>query len=220
MRLRDAKGKIATIVGVALDVRHAGLDAQPEPQIYSSILQNPTISIGLMLRTRADAKTAGRAIEGAVRAVDPELPVFGVRTMRDVMSTSIARRRFLLELITAFALTAVALAALGVYSVVSFMVLQRRSEFGVRIALGAEAADIVRLVAWPALRVTAIGAGAGILAAFAAVHVLADLLFGVSAADPVSFIAATATMALVAIVACVAPLRRAVRTSPLEALRT
>jgi ABC-type antimicrobial peptide transport system permease subunit len=122
-------------------------------------------------------------------------------------------------LIIAFALAALSLAALGVYSVVSFIVMQRRPELGVRIALGADARDIVRLVAWPALRVIAVGAGIGLLAAFAAVHVLADLLFGVSAGDPVSFVGAAATIAVAALVACVAPLRRAIRTSPLEALR-
>src|SRR6185295_14673277 len=134
--------------------------------------------------------------------VDAELPVFNVRTVEDMMSASIARRRFSLFLMTAFAASALLLAALGIYGVVAFSVTQRNQEFGVRAALGASPSDILAVAVKPGLTLAAAGAGAGVVAAFLATRLMTSMLYGVGATDPVTFIAVPVVLILVAAAAC------------------
>ena len=166
-----------------------------------------------------DVKSARTRLERAVWEVDAEVPVFNVRTVADMMSASIARRRFSLFLMTAFAASALLLAALGIYGVVAFSVSQRRQEFGVRAALGAMPGQILAVAVRPGLTLAAVGAGAGLFVAFIATRLMAAMLFGVGATDPVTFIAVPVVLLLVAGIACMVPGRRATRVPPVRALR-
>jgi putative ABC transport system permease protein len=207
------------IVGVAADINNDRLDLPPEPHIYFSMLQRPTTALAVLLRTSLDVKSARANLERAVRDVDAELPVFNVRTVEDMMSASIARRRFSLFLMTAFAASALLLAALGIYGVVAFSVAQRSQEFGVRAALGAMPRDILTVAVKPGLLLATTGAAAGVAIALIATRLMRAMLFGVSATDPVTFIAVPAVLLLAAVVACLIPGRRATRVSPIRALR-
>ena len=207
------------IVGVAADIHNDRLDLPAEPHIYFSMLQRPTTNLVVLLRTSLDVKSAREKIQRAVRDVDAELPVFNVRTVEEMMSASIARRRFSLLLMTAFAASALLLAALGIYGVVAFSVSQRTQEFGVRTALGAMPRDILTVAVKPGLVLAALGAGAGVVIAFLATRLMSAMLFGVSATDPVTFVAVPIVLLLVAGVACLIPGRRATRVSPIKALR-
>jgi putative ABC transport system permease protein len=208
------------IVGVAGDIHNDRLDVPPEPHVYFPILQRPITNLAVLLRTTLDVKTARASVERAVRDVDAELPVFNVRTVEDMMSASIARRRFSHFLMTAFAGSALLLAALGIYGVVAFSVTQRNQEFGVRAALGAMPRDILTVAVKPGLMLASVGAGAGLVVAFIATRLMTAMLFGVSATDPVTFIAVPAVLLLVALIACVIPGRRATRIAPIQALRS
>jgi len=170
-------------------------------------------------RSEANLEDAAQ-LERAVRDVDAELPVFNVRTVGDMMSASIARRRFSLFLMTAFAASALLLAALGIYAVLSYSVTQRNQEFGVRAALGAMPGDILAVAVKPGLAMASIGAGTGLVAAFVATRLMKAMLFGISATDPVTFVAVPAVLLVVAVIACLIPGRRATKVSPIRALRS
>ena len=164
----------------------------------------------------------GDELAQTVHALDPELPVFGVRTMDALMSTSLARRRFALLLMSVFAGVAVFLAALGLYGVMSFVVGQRLGEYGLRLALGASRRDIVLLACRPGLLLTGLGTVVGLVAAGLVTHLMSTLLFGVPPADPVTFLGVPLVLAVAALVAGYLGfrLRRAIRVSPVEALRS
>ena len=216
---RAPQTRDAQIVGVAADIHNDRLDVPPEPQIYFPILQNPVTNLAVLLRTPLDVKSARTSLERAVRDVNAEVPVFNVRTVADMMSASIARRRFSLSLMTAFATSALLLAALGIYGVVSFSVNQRYQEFGVRAALGAMPREILAVAVRPGLTLAAAGAGAGLFVAFITTRLMTAMLFGVGTTDPVTFIAVPIVLLLVAGLACLVPGRRATKVPPIRALR-
>lgn len=218
-RLRNARGVDFEIIGVVGDVRYDRLDLAPEPHVYHSILQRPNIALAVMLRTRADLNATGDALTRAVHDVDSELPVFNVRSMSDMESASMVRRRFSLFLMSAFALSALLLAALGIYGVMAFVVSQRDREFGLRLALGAAPRDILHLALRPGLVLTAMGAIVGLGASLVVTRLMSALLFGVSANDPITFLAVPALLVIVALAACLVPARRATRVSPIQALK-
>jgi putative ABC transport system permease protein len=218
-RLRVGAGTDFEIVGVAGDMRNHGLDAPPQPHVYASIFQNPGISLAVILRTRSDVATIKETLTQTVHAVDPELPVFGVRTMGELMSASMARRRFSLYLMSAFAVLALLLAAMGIYGVMAFVVSQRVQEFGIRSALGAQPRDILLLAFRPGLLLMAMGTVIGLAASIAVMRLMSSLLFGVSANDPLIFATVPLLLGIVALAACFIPVRRATRVSPVEALR-
>jgi predicted permease len=207
------------IVGVSANVQNDRLDLPPEPFVYFSMLQRPVTNLAVLLRTRLDVSGARANLARAVREVDAELPVFNVRTVADMMSASIARRRFSLFLMSAFAASALLLASLGIYGVVAISVNQRKQEFGVRSALGARPRDILGVAVKPGLALAAIGAAAGLVAAFMATRLMTAMLFGVTATDPVTFTIVPALLLLVAGVACVLPGLRATKVPPIRALR-
>jgi predicted permease len=211
----------AQIVGVVGDVRNDGLDMAAPPRVYQSILQYPNIRLAVFLRTRADVdvKATKEALTATVHGIDPELPVFDVRTMADLMSASMARRHFSLVLMSVFAVSALLLAALGVYGVMAFVVGQRAQEFGIRMALGAVPRNILGLAFRPGLILTATGTIVGLAASVGVTRLMSSLLFGVSSNDPTTFALVPVLLGSVTLAACFIPARRATRVSPMEALK-
>jgi putative ABC transport system permease protein len=214
-------GYEAEIVGVVGDVRNDGLDVAPPPRVYQSILQYPRVRLALFLRTRSDAdvKSTKEALTQVVHGIDPELPVFDVRTMAELRSASMARRQFSLFLMSVFAVSALLLAALGIYGVMAFVVSQRAQEFGIRIALGAMPQDILGLAFRPGLLLTATGTLVGLGASIVVTRLMSGLLFGVSASDPMTFAAVPVLLGIVTMAACLIPARRATRVSPMQVLK-
>ncbi len=212
-----------TIVGVVGNVRHFGLASPEEPAIYTPYAQS-----GQEWKRWSElmVKTAGavspelvRQLKGAIWKVDPLLPVTSVRPMSEVLAVSLAEQRFNTLLLAIFAGVALLLAAVGLYGVLAFLVTQRTREIGIRVALGAQARDVMRLVLRQGMTLSGIGVVAGICLSLAATRVLAGLLYGISPTDPVTFIALTALLVFVALIACVVPARRAMRVDPIIALR-
>jgi putative ABC transport system permease protein len=219
-RLRDRSGKESQIVGVVGDVRDQGLDMPASPRVYSSSFQNSGFSLSVFLRTRSDAGTIKEALTRTVNRVDSELPVFGVRTMNELMSASMARRRFSLSLMAVFAGLALFLAAIGIYGVMAFVVSQRTQEFGVRMALGAQQHDILMLAFRPGLVLTSIGTVAGVAVSLGAMRLMSSLLFGVSPMDPFTFAGVPILLGVVALTACWLPAWRATHIPPGVSLRS
>jgi putative ABC transport system permease protein len=218
--LRGA-GYEAEIVGVVADVRNDGLDVAPPPRVYQSILQYPIVRLAVFLRARSDAdvKSTKEALTQVAHGIDPELPVFDVRTMAELMSASMARRQFSLFLMSVFAVVALLLAALGIYGVMAFVVGQRAQEFGIRMALGARPRNILGLAFRPGLILTATGTIVGLGASIGVTRLMSSLLFGVSASDPKTFAAVPVLLGFVTMAACFIPARRATRVSPMQVLK-
>jgi ABC-type antimicrobial peptide transport system permease subunit len=158
-------------------------------------------------------------LTATVHGVNPEFPVFDVRTMADRMSASMARRHFSLVLMAVFAVSALLLAALGIYGVMAFVVGQRAQEFGIRLALGAKPWDILGLAFRPGLILTATGTIVGLAASIGVTRLMSSLLFGVSSTDPTTFAVVPVVLGIVTLAACFIPARRATRVSPMEALK-
>jgi len=220
-RFGDGVEKEAAIIGVVGDVRNDGLDVAPAPRVYESILQHTGSTPAVFLRTRADAdvKATKEALTQTVHSINPELPVFNVRTMAELRSASLARRQFSLFLMSVFAVAALLLAALGIYGVMAFVVGQRAQEFGIRLALGAKPWDILGLAFRPGLILTATGTIVGLSASIVVTRLMSSLLFGVSASDPITFVVVPVLLGIVTMAACFIPARRATRVSPMEALK-
>jgi putative ABC transport system permease protein len=211
--------KLTTIVGVVGDIRHEGLDKEIRPAVYLSYRQSPSYQMALALRSAIDQLSLTGSVRSAVQAIDPSLPLYEVMTMERRLADSVATRRFNLILLGAFALLALVLASVGVYGVISYVVTQRTHEVGIRMALGAEAADVRRLFLKQGMRLVLVGVGAGLVGAFALTRVMTTLLFGIGAADPLTFAAAAILLILIALAACYLPARRATKVDPMVALR-
>jgi len=208
-----------TIVGVVRDVKSARLDAGAEPLMYRSVLQTSNLNLTLVVRTTHDPSMLAESLRREVRAVDPNEPVFGVRTMEEVVAAALAERRFTMLLLALFAVTALLLSAIGIYGVMAYFVTQRTHEIGIRMALGASPGDVVGMVLGQGVRLAAAGVAAGIIGALAVTRAIATLLFGVSPRDPGTLVALAGTLTVVALVACYVPARRATRVDPIRALR-
>lgn len=207
------------IVGVVGNIKADGFDAADAPYIYVPEPQAPAYASVVYLRTSVDPGVLGESIRREVLAVDSTVPAFGIRTMDDVIGGSLAGRRFALEIMGAFAGVAFLLAAIGIYGVMAYTVIQRTSEIGLRMALGARRGDILRLVLAQGALMIAIGVGAGLLGSAALTRLLATMLFEIAPTDPVIFSALATLLAGVAVLACLAPVLRATRVDPLVALR-
>jgi putative ABC transport system permease protein len=208
-----------TVVGVVGDVRHSGLHGDARGTVYRPLAQSPRGDLFFAVRTLGEAGALTAPVRAAVRALDPDQPVDRVRTMEQVIADSVSGRRFNLVLLALFAGLALALSAIGVYGLTSYAVGQRLREIGLRLALGATPADVLRLVLRQALTVTVLGAGLGLLAGLALARLMSSLLFDVGATDPPTFAAAAGFLLLVALLASVMPGLRATRVDPANALR-
>ena len=208
------------IVGVVGDVRHDGLDSPVTPRVYRPLYQGPANELAVFLRGSADSSGLRQAVTRIVRGVDADLPVYGVRTMPEMMAASLARRKFSLSLMAAFGALALFLASIGIYGVMAYAVSQRAQESCIRMALGGQPRDVLLLALRPGAVLTFTGVALGLIAAQGATHLMTSLLFGVSPADPITFVGVPATLAFVALLACWIPARRAVRIPPVAALRS
>jgi putative ABC transport system permease protein len=218
-RWRDRGGRDFEIVGVVGDVRDEGLDVPARARVYGSIFQRSNSSLAVFLHTPSGVNALGKVLTTIVHRVDPELPVFGVRTMDELMSTSLARRRFSLALMSVFAVGALFLATLGVYGVMAFVVSQRTQEFGIRSALGARPRDIILIALRPGLILTGLGTALGLTASVVVTRVMSALLFVVSPRDPLTFAIVPIVLGIAILAACLIPARRATRVSLVQALR-
>lgn len=208
-----------SIIGVAGDVKHAGLAAEPGPQIYSSYYEDPVPTMSLIVRTRANPTSVASSVRNEIQKADSEIPVFGVTTMEQLASESIAPNRITMLLLGFFATVALVLAAVGIYGIMAYSVTQRTFEVGVRMALGARPLDIIKMILKQGMILTVIGLGIGLLAALAVTRVLSSVLFQVSATDLVTFVTAPLVLMAVALLACLVPALRATKVDPLIALR-
>jgi putative ABC transport system permease protein len=207
------------VIGVAGRVKHKGLDAEFKGQIFYSIAQGANTSMHLVARTTTDPLSMISAARSAIRAVDPDQPVYRVMTMEQVLTNSIAQPRLTMLLLGVFAALALVLAVVGIYGVMSYAVAQRTHEIGIRMALGAHAGDVVALVIRHGMKLALAGVAAGLIASFALTRLMARLLFNVSASDPVTFAVIALLLTAVAMVACYIPARRATKVDPMIALR-
>jgi len=209
----------AEVVGVVGDVRHEALDAPAAAEVFVPYVQSGFYGLTLVVRTAPGSPADLQALKEQIYALDPLQSVFNSSRLHDLISKTLLGPRFHLFVLGGFALAALLLAAAGVYGVMSFATSQRTREFGIRIALGAKRGDIVRLVIGEGLQLAGIGVIVGILVALPATRILRTLLFGVTAADPVTFLSVSILIVVIAATACYLPVRRAVRVDPIEALR-
>jgi putative ABC transport system permease protein len=208
-----------SIVGVVGDVRYEGLHAEVTPDVYVSYLQAPSRAMTLVVRAVIDPASLASAVRREVQSIDPEVPLHHVRTMREVLSDSIATRRFNMILLASFAAVAALLAAVGLYGVMAYSVTQRTHEIGVRMALGARRRDVLRMVVGQGMALALIGVVLGLGIALATTRVLRNLLFGVTVTDAGTFAGVALLLASVALLACYVPARRATKVEPMIALR-
>jgi predicted permease len=208
------------IVGIVGDVKEAGLAEENPPEIYLPHAQTPVPSMDVLLRTSVDPMSLGPSAAALVRGLDAELPVARMRTLDDVVARSISEPRFYMVLLGAFAGTALLLAALGIFGVMSYAVVQRSREIGIRVALGAHPAHLRRMVLGQALLLAAAGVGAGLLGALGLSRAIRSLLFELSPTDPATLAGVAALLMAVALLASYLPARRATRVDPLVALRS
>jgi predicted permease len=206
------------IVGVVGDVRHEGLDAGPAPTIYVSYHQRPSTAFSVVVKSEAPAHEAAAALRDAVRNTDASRPVDAIRTLDELVDASIAPRRLVLQVIVAFALVALTLAAVGVYGVASGSAQGRMREIGVRVALGAQGTDIVTLILRRHVVVTSVGIAAGLGASLAARRFIDAYLFEVASTDGRTRLAAALLLGGISLIAAYLPIRRTLRMSPARAL--
>jgi putative ABC transport system permease protein len=213
------KGVFRLIVGVVVDVKYSALDEEAKPEFYLTIAQLPPTSMSMVVRTSGDPLQMLASVREQVWAVDKDIPITNIETMERLMTKSVAPRRFNLLLLGLFALVGLALAAVGLYGVMSYTVTQRTREIGVRMALGAQTGDVLRLVIREGMKLALIGVSLGLGGALALTRLLKTLLFDVSATDPLTFIVIAAVLIIVALLACWIPARRAASMDPLVSLR-
>jgi putative ABC transport system permease protein len=207
------------IIGVVADHKHLALDVPIEPMVYWPYAELVYTGMTLMIRTRGDAATVAPAARNVIRSLDPRQPIGEVATMEKLLSTSVARSRFSASLLTVFSFVALVMAAVGIYGVMSYSVLQRTHEIGVRMALGAQRLDVLKLVVKKGIVLGVVGVAAGLAASFGLTRLISTLLFEVTATDAATFTAVSVGLFLVTLIACYVPARRATRVDPLKALR-
>ncbi len=207
------------IVGVVADTKHYGLDGEALSQMYEPFVQSPFPFLNVVVRAPNARPGLAATVRAAIKSIDPDQPVYGFASMDSLVAHSVARQRFSASLFAAFAAVALLLSAVGIYGVMAYSVNQRTSEIGLRMALGAQRSDILRLLLSEGGRLIALGLGGGLVGALLLTRFLASMLFGVSAYDPLTFAAIAALLALVAAAACLLPARRAASVDPLVALK-
>ena len=210
----------ATIVGVVGDVRGFALDEPPLPTMYWAVGQiRATPALAIVVRTQGDPGALLSSVRGAIAEIDPGQPIYDMQTLDQLVAKSLGQRRFTLSLMLLFGVIALVLSAVGIYGVMAFAVTQRTQEIGIRMALGARAIDVLKLIIRSGMFLAAIGVVIGLAGAFAITRLMASLLFGVSPTDLITFAFVSAGLLLVALLACYLPARRAMKVDPLIALR-
>jgi putative ABC transport system permease protein len=207
------------IVGVVADVKFSALNAANTEEMYLPMAQVPWPNTTLLVRSRANLQSLVVAVRTKIAELDPNLPVAGISSMEEVVGASVAQAKLTMQFVGIFAGFALLLAAIGIYGVTAYTVTARKQELGIRVALGARPADILRLVVGQGMRMTLIGVALGVVASLALTRLLASLLFGVRATDPLVFSAASLLLVGVALLACYLPARRATRVDPIIVLR-
>ncbi|MEO8190119.1 MAG: ABC transporter permease [Acidobacteriota bacterium] len=215
----DQKKTWVTVVGVVGDVRQYGLAAAPTDQIYLSLLQYPTLSSTFLIRTVANPMSMERAAKATIHGMDPDQPVDHFRTLEQVRTNSLASPRLTALLLSLFAVLALVITATGITGVLAFSVSQRFHEFGIRMALGAAPASVLRMVLRQGMSLVGVGLGLGLAVALVSARLLSGLLFGVRPTDPLTFAAVAFVLLAVAAAACFFPARRATAADPMHALR-
>jgi putative ABC transport system permease protein len=217
----DSKSPWFMVKGVVKDSAQQALDRGVRPEIYFALGQmaGRYRRMNLAVRTSVDPKTTLAAIQSAIREVDKDQPVYQVQTIDELIRDSVSTRRFALTILISFAVLALVLAVSGIYGVISYSVTQRTPEIGIRMALGAQGGDVLRLVLGQFMRLTLIGIVAGLIAAYLLTRLMTSLLFGVTPTDSTTFVLVPIGLSLVALIACLIPARRATRVDPLVALR-
>jgi putative ABC transport system permease protein len=217
----DSKSPWFTVKGVVKDSAQSTLDEGIQPEIYFALGQmaGRYRRMNLAVRTSVDPKSTLAAIQSAIREIDKDQPVYQVQTIDELIRDSVATRRFALTILILFAVLALVLAVSGIYGVISYSVTQRTQEIGIRMALGARATDVLRLVLTEFMRLTVVGVALGLVGAYLLTRLMTSLLFGVTPTDVTTFVLVSITLSLVALVACLIPARRAARVDPLVALR-
>ncbi len=208
-----------TIVGVAGDIKSDGFEAPSVPHIYVALGQFAPVNAVVFLRSKADAEHLGEAVRHEVESVDPNVPVHSISSMDQIIARSVADRRFALELLGVFAAVALLLAAIGIYGVMSYSFSQRSHEVGIRMALGAQRLDILRMAVGEGMRVVVIGLASGLVVAVVMTRFFQSMLFDIAPTDPTTFLSVSAILVGVAFLACYIPAKRATRVDPLIALR-
>src|SRR5205807_9853654 len=208
-----------TVVGVTANARTQSLAQADVPQIYLDLYQTGAKRLALLLRGHFHTAAIADEVREQVQSLDPTLPVSGAQTLDETVSASLSQRRFSMEMITLFALTALLLAGLGIYGVISYLVSERTQEIGLRLALGASRSNILRIVLRQGLGLAIVGAAVGLVCALIVSHLMASLLYGVSPTDPGTFAGVTLLLMGVALLACYVPAHRAMRVDPMVALR-
>jgi predicted permease len=209
-----------TIIGVVADAKTESLDAAILPQMILSLYQRRAKDLAIFVKgARLDAAAIPVEVREQVQAIDPELPVFGGEKLEDALADSLSQRRFAMEMVALFAVTALLLAGLGIYGVISYLVSERTHEIGIRLALGAQRGSILGMVLGQGLRLAIVGAGIGLVCAMVVSRLMAGMLYGVNPSDPLTFGAVAMLLIGVAVLACYIPARRAIGVDPLVALR-
>jgi len=209
----------AEVVGVAADIKNNGLEQDTHPQLYLPFPQLPWSDMYLLVRTDLPPQSMAQAVRAQIAALDRDQPVIKIQTVNDLLDNARTQPRFLVMLIGGFAATALVLAVIGIYGMLSYAVAQRRQEFGIRVALGAERRDLVRLVLRRGLVLTISGIALGLGAALLLTHFAASMLYQVSTHDLLTFVAAPVVFVCVALLASYVPARRATKADPMEAIR-
>jgi putative ABC transport system permease protein len=214
----DGDQRLLTIVGIVGDTHEYGLDEPARPTVYVNLFQRPRAEMTVTMLSDADTRLVSSAARGILRELNPEIPA-KFQTFQQVYSASLGSRRFNVILIGFFGITALLLAAAGVFGVMAYSVSRRTREFGLRVALGATSGDVLRMVLGQGMRTILIGIAIGIVGSFALTRAVSTLLFGVTATDPVTFAGVTISLTAVALLACYIPARRAMKVDPMVALR-
>jgi putative ABC transport system permease protein len=208
-----------TVVGIVSDVSQYGLDKKPPMQIYVPLPQFPTGFNSIVVKTEGDPASMIGAVRREILAVDKDQAVFNLTTLEQLHGESILLRRFFMVLLLVFAVVALVLAAVGIYGVMSYVASQRTHEIGIRMALGAQATDVLKLIISNGMILAVMGVAVGLAGAWSLTRLLSSLLFGVTATDAVTFVAVSVGLIVIALIACYIPARRATKVSPLVALR-
>jgi len=219
-RIKAGGGDWWTIVGIVGDVKQSGLTQPSRPELYFPYAVGSSGGMTLVVRSAAgDPSELTAAVRGVVQSVDPNQPVYNVRTMEEVIDLSVVNLRLNMTLLTIFAGLATLLAVVGIYSVMSYLVTQHTREIGIRMALGARPRNILKLVLGRGLALTLVGVGVGALVAFGLTHLMTRFLYEVGGSDPLTYVSVSLLLTFVALLACLVPARRATKVDPLIALR-